>query len=274
MNKRILIKYGGNAMTNQSLLNQVASQISELRKDGIQVILVHGGGPFINAILEKVNLSSEFVDGHRKTSPEALKYIEMALKGEVNGMLVNALNKLNLNAVGLSGKDGPIVTAKKRLHRIIDKNGQETFRDLERVGDVESIDASLLEVLLEAGHLPVLTCLGSDKNGVDYNINADLFAGHLAGALKVDQLLILTNVDGLLENVNDPASKIHRLPLSKISELKEKVIKGGMIPKVESCRVALEKGAHLARIINGTQPNALTEAIYSENTIGTKICLQ
>lgn len=266
----ILIKYGGNAMLNETLKKAVVDNIHRLRKAGYRVVLVHGGGPFIKEMLKEVKLTSEFIGGHRKTTPEALRYIKMALK-EVNGSLVNIFNQAGLKAIGLSGQDGAMATATKRTY-IEKKNGKVINHDLGRVGDISAVDTSLLETLLEKDFLPVIACIAPDEQGRDHNINADMFAGHLAGALQVSQMLVLTDVDGLMKDIDDPDSMINRLTLPEIKPLYGKVIKGGMIPKVESCAIAVENGARAARIINGTKPENIYHAILSEKQIGTEIC--
>ncbi len=268
----VLIKYGGNAMLNESLKRAVIDNVGKLQTAGFRVVLVHGGGPFIKKMLELVRIESEFIDGHRKTTPEALKYIEMALKGEVNGGLVNLLNQAGHRAVGLSGKDGRMVLAKKRYHFRETEEGREQF-DLGQVGDVVSVDTKLLQHLLDHGFLPVVTCIASDEDGLDYNVNADMFAGALAGALNAAHYLVLTDVDGLLRDIDDPGSLIGELQLEELPGLMGSVIKGGMIPKLESCQIALQSGAKSARIINGTRPDTISEAVISEKIIGTKICL-
>ena len=268
----VLIKYGGNAMLSERLKQSVVQNILKLHSKGYRIVLVHGGGPFIQRMLELVKIESEFIEGHRKTSSEALKYIEMALKGEVNGSLVNLLNKTGLKAIGLSGKDGRMVLARKRYH-LKKQNGKEVRLDLGQVGDVEQVDTSLLDTLLEKGYLPVVTCIASDEEGDDYNINADMFAGNLAGALGATHYLVLTDVDGLLEDIDDPSSVIRKLNLKELDSLYGSVIKGGMIPKLESCELALRQGARSARIINGTKPEAIFEAVNTEKIIGTEICL-
>jgi acetylglutamate kinase len=268
----ILIKYGGNAMLNDHLKKEVVHQIVQLSEGGYSVVLVHGGGPFIKNILELVNIESEFIGGHRKTTPEAMKYIEMALKGEVNGSLVNLLNAEGLRAVGLSGKDGRMVVAKKRLHAM-QEDGKEVLHDLGQVGDVIEVDTTLLSTLLSENYLPVMTCVASDESGQDYNINADMFAGHLAGALEADHYLILTDVDGLLRDINNPESLIRQLQVKELKTLYGSVIKGGMVPKLESCEIALQKGAASASIINGTRPESISDAVKKDKSIGTKICL-
>jgi acetylglutamate kinase len=268
----VLIKYGGNAMLNENLKQAVVNNVNQLQAEGFRVVLVHGGGPFIKRMLELVKIESEFIDGHRKTTPEALKYIEMALKGEVNGSLVNLLNRSGSKAVGLSGKDGRMVQAQKRYH-IRESNGKSEKFDLGQVGDVVSVDTGLLDSLLGKGYLPVVTCIASDEAGNDYNINADMFAGALAGALKAQHYLVLTDVDGLLRDLDDPSSLIESLTVAELEALMGSVIKGGMIPKLESCQLALKKGAATARIINGTKPDSIHDAVIAEKITGTKICL-
>lgn len=266
----VLIKYGGNAMRSEDLQRAVIDSIRQLRDQGRRVVVVHGGGPFIKRMLETVKIESEFIEGHRKTTPEALKYIEMALKGEVNGRLVSLLNQAGQRAVGLSGKDGKTVEAVKRYH-IVEKDGKSTRYDLGQVGDVAAVDTTLIELLLDKGYLPVITCIASDKEGRDFNINGDMFAGHLAGALKVDQYLVLTDVDGLMRDIRQPDTLIPSLPLNEMEGLFGSVIKGGMIPKMESCQIALEKGAKTARIINGTKPEQILDAVLTEKAVGTNI---
>ena len=266
----IVIKYGGNAMINESLKKEIVQHIGSLKDQGYLVVLVHGGGPFIQKMLDMAGIESEFIGGHRKTTKEALEYVEMALKGQVNGSLVSLFNSLGYKAVGISGKDGGLVKARKRLHEEKTDGELRSF-DLGHVGDVEQVDTSLIKSLLENGFIPVVTCLASDMQGNDYNINADMFAGHLAGALKAEQYLVLTDVDGLMGDINEPSSLIREISYTKIDWLiEEKVIKGGMIPKMESCKVALEKGAGKARIINGTKPPQIVAATKNE-TIGTLI---
>jgi acetylglutamate kinase len=266
----LLFKYGGNAMTNLPLKKQVLKNICALKEKGFKVVIVHGGGPFIKQTLEEVNIDSEFIDGQRKTTPEAMEYVEMALKGKVNGSLISIINAMGHKAVGLSGKDGQTVTAKKRLHQHT-KNGKTEMVDLGQVGDVASVDASLIKLLLENDFIPVITCIASDKDGNDYNINGDLFAGHIAGALSAEQYIILTDVDGLMLDKDNPASIINELKVAEINHLKEiRCIQGGMIPKIDSCEIALEKGAKLARIINGTDPEQIS-ALFENQKSGTII---
>lgn len=266
----ILFKYGGNAMTDQNLKIQILRSICSLKDEGYYVLIVHGGGPFIKQILKEVNIESEFIDGLRKTTPKAMEYVEMALKGKVNGSLVTIINGMGYRAVGLSGKDGQTILAKKHLHKHM-KDGKVELVDLGQVGDVESVDTSLIKILLENDFIPVITCIASDKKGLDYNINGDLFAGHIAGALSVEQYVILTDVDGLMLDKDNPDSIIRELKLAEINHLKAiDCIQGGMIPKIDSCKIALEKGAKLARIINGTDPEQIATLLENKE-IGTAI---
>ena len=268
----ILFKYGGNAMTNQNLKSKILENICSLKLKGYQVVIIHGGGPFIKQTLKKANIESEFIDGLRKTTSEAMEYVEMALKGKVNGSLVSIINEMGYKAVGLSGKDGQIVTAKKHMHERRD-NGKLELVDLGQVGDVANVDPSLINILLINDYIPVITCIASDKKGVDYNINGDLFAGHIAGAISAEQYIILTDVDGLMIDKDIPESLIHKLKVEEINQLKENnTIQGGMIPKMDSCVIALEKGAKLARIINGTVPEQIVR-LFENKEVGTVISI-
>lgn len=265
-NKLIVIKYGGNAMLNNELTRNLLENITELFNDGYRIVIVHGGGPFINKNLELAGIKSQFIGGHRKTDGDSMKYVEMALKGEVNGKLVREINNLGARAVGLSGKDGKLATAVKRFHY----NEKKEAIDLGQVGDVEKIFPQIIELLINNNFLPVIASIATGDDGIDYNVNADMFAGHLAGKLNADEFILLTNVDGLMINQEMPESIIKELRVNEIDKLKDKVIKGGMIPKTEACRIALENGAGSAMIINGTKPELIINAVKNNETYGTK----
>ncbi len=266
----IVFKYGGNAMTGESLKKQVLKNITALQDRGYHIVIVHGGGPFIKEALEHAKIESEFIDGHRKTTKEAFEYVEMALKGKVNGELVSLINSMGKSAAGLSGKDGRTVIARKRMHKRV-VSGKSEEIDLGQVGDVESVNTKLLNVLLENDFIPVIACLAADEKGDGYNINGDMFAGHIAGALKAKEYVVLTDVNGLLRDKSDPDSLIERLDRKEISKLiDDSIIQGGMIPKAESCKTALEKGAETARIINGTIPGQIL-SIADGGSAGTVI---
>ncbi len=267
----VLIKYGGNAMTDPDLRTGVFDQIRTLKEKGVRPVLVHGGGPAIAALLEEVGVRSEFVAGHRRTDARTMRYVEMALRGQVNGEIVAALNRLGVPAVGLSGKDAGMVRAVKRSHYVKDENGRESEVDLGFVGDVESVDPSLILSLLGEGYLPVIASVASGADGRDYNINADLFAGHLAGALKAFLFVAMTDVDGVRTDRDDPATRLARINVNDIPELAGRSIRGGMIPKIDACLVALEQGVREAHIIDGTSPGTLVRQLLTREAGGTVI---
>lgn len=254
-------------MLNDAVQEQMARVISRLVEGPFEVVLVHGGGPFINIALEDAGIKSEFVEGQRYTTAEALTYIERTLKGQVNAMLVSAFNRAGLKAVGLSGKDGQTVVAKQRI--FTDKDGKK--RDIGQVGDVVKINPKLPETLLAAGFTPLYTCIASDEQHNDYNVNADMFAGHLAAGLKVHYYIVLTDVDGLYAKFPDPDSIIRTMSRTELEESFHTVIQGGMIPKMESCAVALDGGAEKAVVLNGTHPEQLAQLLLEAKPIGTTI---
>jgi acetylglutamate kinase len=265
--KPIVIKYGGNAIVNPELTRELLSKIVSLHKEGHKIVLVHGGGPFIKQNLELAGIQSEFIGGQRKTDSKAMKYIEMALKGEVNGNLVREINSLGAKAVGLSGKDGQLAIATKRFHYDEDKNEV----DLGQVGNVSEINTGIINLLLDNNYVPVVASIASGKDGIDYNINADNFAGFLAAALNAYELLMLTDIDGLMMDPEDKNTIITGLKTDEINELKGSVIKEGMIPKTEACLYAVNNGADRAVILNGTKPDVIEAAIKREKFIGTVI---
>lgn len=269
-NSLIVFKYGGNAMTDDRLRREMVRAIAQLHMQGHKVIVVHGGGPYIKAALASAQIESVFIDGQRQTSIEALKVVEQTLKGKVNSELVGLFNQHNCKAVGLSGKDGKTVTATKRRHQTL-INGKSENVDLGQVGDVAQVDPTLLKLLLQNGYLPVITCIASDSEGNDYNINGDNFAGHIAAALEADAFIVLTDVDGLMRNIDLPESLIAKTSIAGLQTLKsDGIIKGGMIPKTDACCAALEGGAKLACIVNGTKPESIA-LLFNGSESGTLI---
>ncbi len=265
-----VFKYGGNAMTDDAVKTGVVQSIIRLHRKGLRVVIVHGGGPYIKKSLAKAAIASEFVDGQRKTTAEAMDVVEETLKGQVNAELVGCFIRRGGRAVGLSGKDGQTVIAKKRVH-VSRRNGAETEVDLGRVGDVSATEPALLHLLIDHGYIPVMTCVAADVNGDSYNINGDIFAGHVAGALQADRLVVLTDVDGLLRDIDRPESLISRVSRNEIERLKaEGIIAGGMIPKTDACLTALEAGTLTAQIMNGTKPECI-ESLLNGSAAGTLI---
>lgn len=264
-----LFKYGGNAMVDEALKEEVLAALCSMRDQGYHVVIAHGGGPFIQKALDQAGIQTDFVYGHRRTTPEAMRLVETALKGEVNSNLVGIINRLGYHAVGLSGKDGRTATAIKRYHREENEQGV-TEVDIGQVGEVSRVDTRLLHLLLQEGYIPVLACVAQDEQGLDYNINADLFAGSLAGALKAQVFGVLTDVDGLMADINHPDSLIQEVRLEEISRYKRAgVIQGGMLPKVDACRMAIESGAAQAFILNGSKPTQIPKQIRGEASTGT-----
>lgn len=269
-NEIVLIKYGGNAMKDEQVKEDVISDIVILRENGIIPVIVHGGGPAIKKLLDDVGMESEFVAGHRKTDSRTMGYVEMALSGSVNSEIVRLLNAAGQKAVGLSGKDGGMVTARKRTYHIT-VNGKQKEIDLGHVGDVDKINTSLITSLIKSDFIPVISPVASGKDGRDYNINADMFAGHMAGALNAACYIALTNVDGLMIDKDDPATLIKEITLEKAEAEIGKTIEGGMIPKVESCIIALKGGVQSTRIINGTKKQSILKELLTKERSGTLI---
>lgn len=255
----IVIKYGGNAMTDLKIRKEVLKAIVELHKNHNRVIMVHGGGPNINKALKERNIESKFIKGLRYTDEKTMEVVVDVLSGGVNKGLVVEIQGIGGKAVGLSGADNQMITAKKI----------ETA-DMGFVGEVEQIDSTLLELLLEEGFIPVISTVGYDKSGQAYNINADMAACHIAGALKADKMIFMTDVDGVLTDVENPETLINSLTTSEAEELMHKgIINGGMIPKVKSCLEALKLGSKEAMIINGKKPELLKPAVKGESA-GTR----
>ena len=260
-----VIKYGGNAMTHPEIREKLIKQIKALYESGVKLVIVHGGGPFIQDTLELAGIDSRFIDGQRQTTSEAMPFVEMALRGRVNGDLVRLLNTEGVPAVGLSGKDGQM--AKIQKHKLKDKPDE----DLGQVGDVDKIDPTLIHLLLKKGYIPVVAPIGLGTDGKDYNVNADLFAGHLAAAVNAERFVVLTDVDGLLKEPKDPKTLIPSMTLDDIEAQMHQSISGGMIPKINSCRIAVESGVDQAMILNGKKPERLMDALVRNKPQGTTI---
>lgn len=266
----IVLKYGGNAMVNDRVKQGIVEDIVTLKQIGVIPVIVHGGGPAIKDLLDRVGVESEFVGGHRKTDAETMSFVEMALSGRVNSEIVNLLNDTGLRAVGISGKDGGMVMARKRMHNIT-IDGAESEVDLGHVGDVESIDTDLIQTLIQNDYVPVISPIAAGEDLDDYNVNADMFAGHIAGALQAYGYVALTNVDGLLLDPDDPSTMVEEISLEKVQSEIGNGIRGGMIPKVESAIIALKEGVKSVRIINGTLDHSIIQELLTKERSGTLI---
>ena len=270
-NKTIVVKYGGNAMLNDDLKNKVLQDIVFLQCAGMRPVVVHGGGPEITRMLMQAGKKSEFVSGLRVTDAESVGIAEMALVGKINTDLVARLNTLGGKAVGLNGKDATLIQAKKHLADVYE-NGEVNLVDIGYVGNVEKVNTELIDVLLNAGFIPVIAPTGVGAQGETYNINADSVDGEVAGALKAEKLLVLTDVRGIYSDYRDENSFISTLTFEKAQELIIRgKIDGGMIPKVRACITALSGGAKKTHIIDGRAEHTILMEILSDKGVGTEV---
>ena len=269
--KTIVVKYGGNAMLNDELKTNVLKDIVFLKCAGMRPVVVHGGGPEITRQLMQAGKKSEFVSGLRVTDAESVGIAEMALVGKINTDLVARLNTLGGKAVGLNGKDGNLIQAKKHLADVYE-NGEVNLVDIGYVGNVEHINTELIDCLLDGGFIPVIAPTGVGSQGETYNINADSVAGEIAGALKAEKLLVLTDVRGIYSDYRDENSFISTLSFEKAQELIIRGnIDGGMIPKVRACITALSGGAKKTHIIDGRAEHTILMEIFSDKGVGTEV---
>ena len=270
--KTIVIKYGGNAMINEDLKQKVMEDVSLMKYVGMQPVIVHGGGPDITQFLKKVGKKSDFVSGLRVTDEETVEIAEMVLDGKVNSNIVNLLNKRGVRAVGLSGKDAGLIKATKKMATVYDEEGNKEKVDIGYVGQVDSIDASILRDLLDMDYIPVIAPIGVGEDGESYNINADYVAAEIAGALKAEKLLFMTDIEGVYKDFEDKDSFISSLTDVEAREyIKTGIISGGMIPKVEACLRSLDAATQKVHIIDGRQPHAIILELLTEQGIGTQV---
>lgn len=262
--KVVVVKYGGNAMTNDALKQAVMSDIVLLTLVGIKVVLVHGGGPEISEMLKKLNIESRFIGGLRYTDAETVDVVKMVLTGKVNKDLVTLLGQHNGTATGLCGLDEQMLTAQK----ICGANGE----DLGYVGEVVQVNTEPIMRALNNNVIPVIATVASDEKGQTYNINADTAAARIAAELHAENLILLTDIVGLLQNKDDPSTLISQLNVSEVPSLKRQgVISGGMIPKIDCCVEAVRRGVKKTAIIDGRVPHSILIEMLSKEGIGTLI---
>jgi acetylglutamate kinase len=267
--KTFVVKYGGAAQIKEELKESFAKDIVMLNFIGIRTAIVHGGGPKISAMMEKMGKKPEFVQGQRVTDEETMDIVEMVLGGLVNKEIVSLINSYGGKAVGLSGKDGGLIKAKKKIIKKSDATGVEEIIDLGLVGEVTNIDPQILTSLKNEGFIPVVSPVGVGPKGETLNINADYVAAAVAAALKAEKLILLTDVPGIL---NKKEKIISTLKKSQIKKLVENgTITGGMLPKVQACLKALEGGVVKTHIIDGRIPHCLLLEIFTKEGIGTEI---
>lgn len=259
--KILVIKYGGNAMINETLKKAVMSDLVLLYKTGVKIVLVHGGGPEINEALKKMGIETKFVGGLRQTDRATVEVVQMVLAGKINKDLVNLIENEGGKAMGLSGIDGHMLECRP------------VSAELGYVGAIERVDVEPVLSVLEAGYIPVISTVGCDKEGNVYNINADTVAAAIAGSLKAEALISMTDIRGILRDKNDENSLIPVVQVSEAPQLiREGIISGGMIPKIECSVEAIRRGVSKVFIIDGRMPHAILIEILSDQGIGTMFC--
>lgn len=256
--KYVVAKYGGNAMTDPQLKKSVMQDILLLQLVGVKVILVHGGGPEVSAMLKKLSIESHFENGLRVTDDDTMEVVQMVLAGKVNKSLAADLSALGGRAVGLCGIDGGLI----KVHQKNEKLGH--------VGEIDEINTKILDDLLDGGFIPVISSIGIDDDGNPYNINADTAAAKIAAALHAESMVVMSNINGVLRDKDDENSLISQMSLADAEELKKSgIIAGGMIPKVDCCTNAVKEGVKKVFIINGEIPHAILIELLTDEGLGT-----
>tara|TARA_B100000676_G_scaffold183309_1_gene180206 strand:+ start:3637 stop:4566 length:930 start_codon:yes stop_codon:yes gene_type:complete len=267
--KTFVIKYGGHAMGDEKLAEQFASDIVLLKQVGINPVIVHGGGPQIGAMLKQMKIESVFIDGLRVTDKRTVEIVEMVLAGSINKEVVTAINDAGGTAVGISGKDGNLIQARKLKHRRKTDSNIEKVVDLGFVGEPYAVNTTVLDTLASSHMIPVIAPLGIGANGTTFNINADTAAGAIAGAIGATRLLMLTDVVGVLDKKGDLITDISAREARAL--IKNGTISGGMIPKIETCLNAVKDGVEASVIMDGRVPHALLLETFTEHGAGTMI---
>lgn len=268
--KTIVVKYGGNAMTDETLKNSFARDMVMLKLIGINPIVVHGGGPQIGELLDKLNIKSEFIDGMRVTTSETMDVVEMVLGGLVNKDIVNLINQNGGKAIGLTGKDGQLLQAKKlQVTKQSPDMQQPEIIDIGHVGEVTRVNTQVLDMLSQSDFIPVIAPIGVDTEGASYNINADLVAGKVAEVLRAEKLILLTNISGLQDKNGEVLTG---LTTKEVDELiADGTIYGGMLPKIQCALDAVHAGVTSAHIIDGRVPNSTLLELFTDEGVGTLI---
>src|SRR5688572_18065975 len=266
----IVIKYGGHAMGDEQLARAFARDVVLLEQTAINPVVVHGGGPQIEAMLKKAGVQSQFAGGLRVTDAKTLEIVEMVLAGSINKQIVGYINAAGGKAIGLCGKDGNMVTARKVSRHVVDPDSNiEKVVDLGFVGEPEKVDTTVLDVVLGRDLIPVLAPVAAAANGGTFNVNADTFAGAIAGALKAKRFLLLTDVPGVLDRSKQLIKEMSAADVRKL--IADGTISGGMIPKVETCLYALEKGVEGVVILDGRVPHTVLLELFTDHGAGTLI---
>ncbi len=268
--KTLVIKYGGNAMVDEELKNNFARDIVLLKAVGINPVVVHGGGPQIGSLLERIGKESHFIDGMRVTDSETMDVVEMVLGGQVNKSIVSLINTHGGRAVGLTGKDGGLICAEKlQVSSDAPENNVPELIDLGHVGKVKSIDTSVIDMLIQSDFIPVIAPIGVGVNGESYNINADLVAGKIAEVLQAEKLILLTNTAGLLDANEQLLTGLNAKQVNELID--DGVIYGGMLPKIKCALESVQAGVTTAHIIDGRVQHALLLEMFTDEGVGTLI---
>ena len=262
--KLVVIKYGGNAMLNENLTQKILQDVTLLKYVGVHPVVVHGGGPEINKLLQALSIEPKFHNGLRITDADTMEVVQMVLTGKINKDITAKLNLLGGKAIGLCGKDANLIEVVKRP----EKDGV----DLGYVGDIVNINTRLIEFLAYDEYIPVIAPVGVGPDGLSYNINADTVAGEIAARLKAEKLMFLTDIDGIRGDPKDPATLMHEIGIEEIHRLiKDGSIEGGMIPKVLGCIHSVEQGVNRTHILDGTIPHPILLEIFTDKGIGTMV---
>ena len=261
--KTIVIKYGGNAMNNPSVIKTIMQDVATLKIVGVNPVLVHGGGPEINNLLKRLDIKSEFKNGLRITDAAAMEVVSMALN-KLNKNISATLTTLGVKAIGISGQDDGLIS--------VEKYDDGSGTDYGFVGKILSVKTSVLDTLIQKGYIPVIATVGADRDGVAYNVNADTAAGALGGQMHAEKLLYLTDIDGVRGDENDPESLIAEITCADLTKMIEDgSVHGGMVPKVLSCIDAIKRGVKNVLILNGTIPHSILLELFTDSGVGTMV---
>ena len=273
-NKVFVVKLSGKVTEDQDQLNSLAEEMTLCQQVGIHIAVVHGGGKQLTTIAERLGISQRIVNGRRVTDAETLEVAKMVFAGQINTDIVSALRRSGAETVGLSGLDGNTIHARRReIQRVLNQEtGEVETIDYGHVGDIVEINARLLRLLLDNGYIPVISSLGADEQGNVYNINADTIAAEIAVRLQAEKLILLTDVDGILRDRDDPSSRISRVSVEEAERLvRERIVSSGMLPKIAAIAHLIRRGVRSAHIINGSKRNALLHEVFTDEGAGTMI---
>lgn len=266
--KTFVIKYGGSVMENDELKKKFIEDVALMKLVGINIVIVHGGGKRINAMLDKVDLEVKFEQGQRVTDENVVEIVEMVLSGQINKDLSNCLSAHGIHAVGLSGKDSGLLKAQKKY--VETEDGKKY--DLGFVGEIKEVNKALLKDLIDTGYVPIISPVAGGYEGETYNVNADYVAGAVSGALQAEKFILLSDIKGLYKDIDDEDSFVSRININEIRQfISEGIISGGMIPKMQCCMDAVEKGAKEVAIIDGRVAHSLLIEIFTDAGIGTMV---